>query len=267
MNDDGTTTSARGTRSASGRIEIQASPERVWTALTDAADLVRWFPLEARVDPGDGGSIFMSWKNEFAAESKIIGWDPPRRLAISWGWGDEAETQPQVTEYRIEKGEGGITRVDVVTSGFPDDPAWDGWVEGTKRGWRFELRSLKEYLEHHDGEDRGVVYLRRRTSLGLDEVWERLSGDAGLAGLAPNLNPLRGRLFDADGSLQHAGVLASPDGALFRVSNEPCMDPDYEREIVLWLQAWGEERDALPAYETAWSQLLERLFPEGEAPA
>ena len=55
---------ATDTRSATGRIELHASPEAVWKALTDAAELVRWFPLEARVEPGEGGSIFMSWKNE-----------------------------------------------------------------------------------------------------------------------------------------------------------------------------------------------------------
>ncbi|MFW6084618.1 MAG: SRPBCC family protein, partial [Gemmatimonadota bacterium] len=72
------------TRSASGRIELDASPERVWKALTDAADLVRWFPLEARVEPGEGGSVHMSWKNEYAGTSEILTWEPNERLAISW---------------------------------------------------------------------------------------------------------------------------------------------------------------------------------------
>jgi len=261
-----TTKSADGNRSASGRIEVAASPERVWKALTDAADLVRWFPLEARVEPGEGGSIFMSWKNEFAAESRIIAWEPPRRLVTSWGWGDEADTQPQVTEYRIEAADGGRTIVNVVTSGFPDDPAWDAWVEGTKRGWLFELQSLKQYLERHDGQERDVIYLRRRTSVGAAEVWERMLGDAGLAGLAAQLNPLGGRVFDATVPVQYAAILDTLDGALFRVSNEPCMAPDYEREIVLWLQAWGDRRDELPAREAAWRALLEQLFPEGDAP-
>lgn len=48
---------------ATGHIEIDATPERVWKALTDAADLVRWFPLEAKVEPGEGGGIYMSGRS------------------------------------------------------------------------------------------------------------------------------------------------------------------------------------------------------------
>jgi len=255
-----------GTRSATGRIEVAASPERVWKALTDAADLVRWFPLEARVEPGEGGTIFMSWKNEYAAESKIVAWEPGRRLAISWGWGDDAETQPQVTEYRIEAVDGGRTVVNVVTSGFPDDPSWDAYVDGTNRGWLFELQSLKQYLERHDGEDRDVIYLRRRTSISAPEVWERMFGEAGLGGLSQDESPLGGQAFDTTEPVQYAAVLDSLDGALFRVSSEPCMAPGYEREVVLWLQVWGEERKKLSAYEAKWRPLLDNLFPEGEMP-
>ncbi len=32
----------------------------VWHALTDAEELMRWFPPLARVEPGVGGSMFMS---------------------------------------------------------------------------------------------------------------------------------------------------------------------------------------------------------------
>jgi uncharacterized protein YndB with AHSA1/START domain len=42
-------------------IEIAVPIEEVWKALTDANELARWFPLEARVTPGLGGKIFVSW--------------------------------------------------------------------------------------------------------------------------------------------------------------------------------------------------------------
>lgn len=37
------------------QIEVAASPAEVWKALTDPAELARWFPLEARVTPGEWG--------------------------------------------------------------------------------------------------------------------------------------------------------------------------------------------------------------------
>lgn len=250
-------------RAAAGRVELEVSPERVWQALTDAAELVRWFPLEARVEPGEGGSVWMSWKNEYAGESRILAWEPPRRLAISWGWSEE-EATPQVTEYRIEA-RGGVTIVDVVTSGFPEDPSWDAFVEGTTRGWLFELRSLKQYLEGHDGEDRDVVYLRRRTPVGAREAWMRVFGREEVrAGVLRGLR-VRTTIDETEGS-QYAAVLDEPAGALLRVSLEPCgIDPD-SRDVTLWLQAWGDARATLPEHESRWRPLLERLFPEGATP-
>ena len=247
------------TRSASGRIELNAPPERVWKALTDAAELVRWFPLEARVEPGEGGSVYMSWKNEYAGTSDILAWEPDERLAISWSWSDDPDVPPQVTEYRIA-GRGGRTVLNVVTSGFPDDPSWDAFVEGTNRGWVFELQSLKQYLEAHDGEEREVIYLRRRIPVGAAEAWDRVLGDDGLGA-----RPMDGTVFDRTEPHQYAAVIDDLDGALFRVSVEPSMAGPDAREIVLWLQAWGDARERLPGYEAKWRPLLERLFPEGEA--
>jgi uncharacterized protein YndB with AHSA1/START domain len=42
-------------------LEIAASPEAVWRALTDAKELARWFPLNADIEPrvGQGNSSVM----------------------------------------------------------------------------------------------------------------------------------------------------------------------------------------------------------------
>lgn len=244
------------TRSAEGRIEIDAPPERVWRALTEARELERWFPLEARVEPGEGGSIFLSWKNEFAAESEILAWDPPRHLRTAWGFSEEEAAQ--VTDYELEA-RGGRTFLRVVTSGFPADSSWDDWVEGTRRGWAFELRSLKTYLERNAGLDRGVIYLRRRVPLAREEAWARLFGPDGLGE-----RPRGGRPFDESPPVQYAAVVDEPAGGLLRASVEPSHPGAGGHEVVLWLQAWGDGRSTLPAIEAAWRDLLERLFPEGE---
>ncbi len=244
------------TRSAGGAVEIEASPERVWRALTEAAELERWFPLEARVEPGTGGSIFMSWKNEYAGESEILAWEPPELLRISWGWSEEGPTQ--VTEYRIE-GRGGRTYLRVVTSGFPVDAAWDDWVEGTNRGWHYELASLKHYLEAHDGRDRHVVYLRRRVGSGREEAWDRLFGPEGFGA-----RPLGGRPFDESPPVQYAALVDEPPEAMLRISVEPTYLGPEARDVTLWLSAWGDHRDRLERLERDWRRQLERLFPEGE---
>jgi len=122
------------TRSVTCAIEIDAVPAEVWRALTEARELERWFPLEARVEPGEGGSIHMSWRNEYAGSSNIVAWEPERLLRTTWGFeGEGPGGAVQFTDYRIE-GSGGRTLVRVVTSGFPDSHDWDDWFESTHHG-------------------------------------------------------------------------------------------------------------------------------------
>ena len=43
---------------AKAEIDVTAPASEVWKALTNADELRRWFPLEARVMPGVGGKVF-----------------------------------------------------------------------------------------------------------------------------------------------------------------------------------------------------------------
>jgi len=244
-------------RKAEGSVEIAASPDMVWRALTDATELARWFPLEARVEPGEGGSVYMSWKNEYAGESKILVWDPPHHLRTTWGF--DPHGVAQVTDYLLEA-RSGNTFLRVVTSGFPEGASWDAWIEGTRRGWVFELASLKHYLERHRGEDRQVAYVRRRVPLTHQQIWDRLL-DA-----ASGLPLRRGRTVDDEPLVQYAAVVDDPADSLMRVSVEPCLPTIDARDVTLWLSAWGPTRGAVSALEQQWSQALVGLFPEGRAP-
>jgi uncharacterized protein YndB with AHSA1/START domain len=237
------------TRSAEGQIEITASPERVWQAVTDAVELTRWFPLDARVEPGPDGNIWMSWRNEFAADMKILVWDPPHHLRTSWSF-HEGDTVAQVTDYLIE-GKGGRTVIRAVTSGFPLDASWDGWVEGTNRGWVFELRSLKHYVERHQRQQRHVVYLRRRIPLSNQEAWARLTNDRTFGAWLTG-----GRAFDQQPALQYAAIVTDPADALFRLAIEPGGPGSDAREVVLWLSAWGDQKQRTDALTAEWGRRL-----------
>jgi len=230
----------------------------VWRALTEAAELERWFPLEARVQPGAGGAMWLSWKNEFASELEILAWEPGRHLRTGWRF-HAHDGDLLVTDYRLEPEDDG-TVVRVVTSGFPSDAAWDDWIEGTARGWRFELVSLKRYLEASRGRTRHVLYVRRRVALAADEAWARLLGPDGLGP-----RPLAGRPLDEAPPRQWAGDVDDPPGGLFRASIEPTGLGSDERDVTLWLQAWGARPPRFAALEAEWPRMLESLYPEGRA--
>lgn len=269
------------TRSIEAKVEIDATPDAVWRALTDADELVRWFPLEARVEPGEGGSLFMSWQNEFSSTMPITVWEPGRRVAYAFF--PEYAPSPQVADFLLE-GEGGRTVLRVVHSGFPKDAEWDGWYDGTRLGWGFELQSLKRYLEGHAGEDRAVVYLRRRIPAEPEAIWDRIVGPDGVA-LETSARPAAGqpyRATAADGSpmtgdvLHHeppgasaytefAGLVSERGGGLFRIGMDAARDEPGSQDLVVWLQAWGDQAGAVDAQRPAWERKLEELFPDGAA--
>ena len=77
-----TESTAKRPRRFSTAIDINATPEEVWRALTDAAELVRWFPLQARVTAGARGKMFWGWDSHWAWESEIDAWEPGKRLRL-----------------------------------------------------------------------------------------------------------------------------------------------------------------------------------------
>ncbi|MGY1617903.1 SRPBCC family protein [Geodermatophilus sp. SYSU D00691] len=59
--------------------------ERVWTAVSDPAELQHWFPSKVEIEPREGGRIaFADDPYAAAADGTILVWDPPHRLAFTW---------------------------------------------------------------------------------------------------------------------------------------------------------------------------------------
>lgn len=241
-------------RTAAGVVEIGAPIDRVWRALTEAEELVRWFPLDAEVEPPEaGGRIWMSWGDEHGAWLRIEAWEPPRHLRTSWRWGDGPA---QVTDYWLKPaGEG--TRLRVVTSGFPADASWDDLVEGTRLGWRFELRQLKHYLERHAGEPRRAAYIRRRVPLSRPDAWARLTTGLDLEGVIDIV-------FDRTPPWQLAAVSREPSDGLIRLTVDPTHTDPGLRDVTVWVCAWGDARAEADRAADHWRAELARLFPDGE---
>ena len=170
-------------------IDIKASTDDVWRALTEASELVRWFPLEARVVPGEGGSMYWGWGDGWGGESTIAAWEPHRHLKlIETRQGFDADGTPLnrpgqdrelVVEVSLET-HAGATRVRLVHSGFGHGADWDDELDGVSAGWQTELRMLRHYLERHRGRDRVIGWTKATSDLSPAQVWSRLLSPAGL---------------------------------------------------------------------------------------
>jgi uncharacterized protein YndB with AHSA1/START domain len=139
-------------------IDIKATPEEVFRAVTDPGQIVKWFAPYARVDPRVGGQYDISWDPEMHGVGVITVWDPPKHFSqysersVAYNCeGKPVDTgvpQKIAIDYYIEAIGGGMTRLRLVQSGFGPEAAWDDEYEATKTGWTEFLLKLKELLEN-----------------------------------------------------------------------------------------------------------------------
>ncbi len=179
--------------------------EKVWTAVTDPAHLIHWFPAAMEMDLEEGAKIrFVFPGDEMEpGDGVITELDPPRTFAFTWN-GDPL---------RLELRPDGDGCVLVFTCGVADRPmagsfatGWDsclGALESTLAGDAPELAPKPaDYATRHDayvaefGLDGGtatedsdgwVVRFERMLPHPVDEVWPELAQGDPAAGEAPPL--------------------------------------------------------------------------------
>ena len=268
------------TRSVETQIEINAPVEAVWKALTEAEEITRWFAPEAKSTPGVGGVIWMSWGAPWEGESKIEIWEPNRHLRTSWPFapprpqgGESPAAIPLAVDYYLES-RGGKTILRLVHSGFGSGVGWDEEYDGVRRGWPFELRSLRHYLERHRGTPRLAAWARKRIRLSSEEAWQKLMSPAGLLerGSLEGLregdrysittatgDELRGRVYMNVPPQDFSGTVENLNDAVFRVGIEPFGDGG--QGISIWLAAYGRPVKEMEAFKARWDAQLDKLFP------
>ena len=262
------------TRQHEHEFEISASPEEVWRAITDAAELVNWFPLDAEVQPGPDGQITYGWGEAFKGSSRILIWEPPSHLKTAWmndiGPADE-HRQQVVVDWFLE-GERGRTRLRLVHSGFGPGQEWDQEYEGTRRGWAFELYSLKNYLEQHRGRQRQAFWLTKPVPMNDAEVWKRLIGPTGLVRWPDSTaarkgdsiklelatgDRIEGRVLHYLPPVELACTADNLNHGLFRIGYEDCGSGPVAN---IWVSVWNYPEAQFAALKERLNQHLERAL-------
>ena len=135
---------------ATATVEIDASPARVWTALTDPAEIEKYmFGSHVVTDWRPGSSIV--WEGEYEGKSyedkgEIVEIKPARRLKVTHfsplsGQEDVPENYHTLT-YELEAA-GPMTRVALSQDNNPTAEA----AEHSKANWEKMLSGLKEVVE------------------------------------------------------------------------------------------------------------------------
>jgi len=245
-------------------VELAAPIEEVWKALTDAKELARWFPLQARVTPGVGGKIFLSWGPGCEGESEIVTWEPPRRLA--------GKDQFAFVEWTLES-RGGKTILRLVQSAFLSGADWEQeWYDSTSYGWGFMLLSLQVALERHRGVPRQVAWPRVKVSDSREEAYRKLLSGGALfaqdlgAALRPGENysvatpegqPYSGRVEFVRENRGFCLSVQELNGALLWLTIEGVPG---SIEVQVWLSAFGLEPARVEEFGRSWEQRLQTVF-------
>jgi uncharacterized protein YndB with AHSA1/START domain len=65
-------------------IELHATPEEVWSALTRPDHLARWFGAEAEIDVRPGGALRFTWPDGTMRRGLVEASRAPEYLAFRW---------------------------------------------------------------------------------------------------------------------------------------------------------------------------------------
>ena len=132
-------------------VDIDATLDEVWQALTTGDGIARWFAPYANVTPGVGGSVGVGWDPNEIWDAPITVWEPLRRMqTVSEMPTKNGGVVRLAVDYYLEA-RGGQVRVRLVHSGFDDSESWDGYIDGLDAGWSYFLVNLKHALERHRG--------------------------------------------------------------------------------------------------------------------
>ena len=129
-------------------IYIASTPEEVWEALT-SAEFTRqyFFGRSVEIEPRVGGSFVLRLPDGgLDTQGRVIEWEPPRRLSVTWGVAMQAfrELPETLVTYDVEP-MGESVKLTMTESHQWDVP--DAILAGGRQGWPFILSSLKSVLE------------------------------------------------------------------------------------------------------------------------
>ena len=247
-------------------IPIAASPDEVWKAISEGPEITKWFAPDARVTPGEGGAVWLSWGPGMEGEAKISIWEPGRRLQTTEG---PAEN-PKTVDYFIETRDGG-TVLRLVHSGFGADAKFDDEYESTDGGWRTFLAMLQFGLERHPGVRHANATVFRFLDMPVTAVWRRLAAAMGL--VPDELREGKDYHAQIDGEDLAGKVVRYPKPGYLCLSvenwNDALLSLFAEKcgghcGLTIMCVVFGDAAPQAGAMQERWRDLVGRLFPAME---
>jgi uncharacterized protein YndB with AHSA1/START domain len=128
---------------------IASTPDKVWDALTQSEFTGQYFfGRSIEIEPRAGGAFILRMPDgRVDVKGKVVTWDPPHRLAVTWlvDWIEEMRNLPEcLVSYEIAQA-GDAVRLTMTEAHQWEVP--DDLLSGGRAGWPAILSSLKSVLE------------------------------------------------------------------------------------------------------------------------
>ncbi len=118
-------------RSVDVERRIAATPDEVFTYLTDPEKYTRWKGERAELDPRPGGLYRVRMGPDAVARGEYVEVEPPSRVVFTWGWEGSGDVPPGSTTVEITlRPDGDGTLLRLRHTGFPSDADADLHREG-----------------------------------------------------------------------------------------------------------------------------------------
>ena len=139
-------------------IEINASPEVVFKALSDSEELIKWFPDAAVLEPKVGGKFKISFlkdsekprmrmDKDFVNKGRVLEFIQNKKLIYTWQWKNFSDFPETKVTWELEQVDKNKTRVILTHSGFIGKEEGPASIKEHTQGWSFFLNELVSYCK------------------------------------------------------------------------------------------------------------------------
>jgi uncharacterized protein YndB with AHSA1/START domain len=133
-------------------IVINASVDKVYSALIDPELLTQWFPNIATIEPWVGGKVFFRFSKEVTKEKKdhdvtgtIVSIIPNKELSYTWNFTTKPEyNKNTIVTWNLVRLDNDRTKITLIHSGFTnvDKIQYDEHNEG----WDWYIKRLEKFV-------------------------------------------------------------------------------------------------------------------------